>query len=66
MTTKENYALILMKEENIIQIRTLNTTKEKAIQQAKLVKSYGNVHIDNVIVYKTVPHKKTTNKKESK
>ena len=55
-----------MKEENIIQIRTMNTTKEKAIQQAKLVKSYGNVHIDNVIVYKTVPHKKPANKKESK
>ena len=44
----------------------MNTTKEKAIQQAKLVNSYGNVNIDNVIVYKTVPHKKPANKKESK
>jgi hypothetical protein len=59
---KENFALILMKEENIIQIRTMNTTKEKAIEQAKLVKSYGNAHIDNVIVYKTVPHKKPAKK----
>jgi hypothetical protein len=64
MTNKENFALILMKEENIIQIRTMNTTKEKAIQQAKLVKSYGNVHIDNVIVYKTVPHKKPAKKED--
>ena len=64
MTNKENFALILMKEENIIQIRTMNTTKEKAIEQAKLVKSYGNAHIDNVIVYKTVPHKKPTKKED--
>jgi hypothetical protein len=63
---KENFALILMKEENIIQIRTMNTTKEKAIQQAKLVNSYGNVNIDNVIVYKTVPHKKPSVKKAGK
>jgi hypothetical protein len=40
----------------------MNTTKEKAIEQAKLVKSYGNAHIDNVIVYKTVPHKKPAKK----
>ena len=66
MTNKDNFALILMKDENIIQIRTMNTTKEKAIQQVKLVKSYGNVHIDNVIVYKTVPHKKPATKKEDK
>ena len=59
---KENFALILMKEDNIIQIRTMNTTRQKAIEQAKLVKSYGNIHIDNVIVYKTVPHKKQTKK----
>ncbi len=63
---KENFALILMKEGNIIQIRTMNTTKEKAIQQAKLVNSYGNVNIDNVIVYKTVPHKKPSVKKAGK
>lgn len=55
---KSTFALLLMKEENIIQIRTLQGTQEYAIEQAKIVRDYGNDKFDNVMVYKTTPHSK--------
>jgi len=55
---KTTFALLLMKEENIIQIRTLQGTQEYAIEQAKIVRDYGNGKFDNVMVYKTTPHSK--------
>jgi hypothetical protein len=55
---KSTFALLLMREENIIQIRTLQGTQEYAIEQAKIVRDYGKDKFDNVMVYKTTPHSK--------
>jgi len=53
----ENYAIIILKDSSVIQVRTLNSTREKAVEQAKLVAKYGAGKFDNVVVYKTVEHK---------
>ena len=53
----ENYAIIILKDNSVIQVRTLNSTQEHAVEQAKLITKYGAGKFDNVIVYKTVEHK---------
>jgi len=55
---ESTFALLLMKEESIIQIRTLQGTQEYAIEQAKIVRDFGKNKFDNVMVYKTTPHSK--------
>ena len=54
---KDKYAIIILKDSSVIQVRTLNSTREKAVEQAKLVAKYGAGKFDNVVVYKTVEHK---------
>jgi hypothetical protein len=56
MTLKNDYAIILMKDDDIVQIRTMYSTMEKAIDQAKYVKDMTKNKFDNVMVYKTTPH----------
>jgi len=56
MTLKNDYAIILMKDDDIVQIRTMCTTMDKAVEQAKYVKEMTENKFDNVMVYKTVPH----------
>jgi hypothetical protein len=54
---KDKYAIIILKDNSVIQVRTLNSTQEHAVEQAKLITKYGAGKFDNVIVYKTVEHK---------
>jgi hypothetical protein len=56
MTLKNDYAIILMKDDNIVQIRTIYSTVDKAIDQAKYIKDMTENKFDNVMVYKTTPH----------
>jgi len=56
MTLKNDYAIILMKDDNIVQIRTIYSTVDKAIDQAKYIKNMTENKFDNVMVYKTTPH----------
>jgi hypothetical protein len=56
MTQKNDYAIILTKDDNIVQIRTMYSTMEKAIEEAKIVKNVESNKFDDVMVYKTVSH----------
>jgi hypothetical protein len=56
MNQKNDYAIILTKDDNIVQIRTLYSTMEKAIEEAKIVKNVESNKFDDVMVYKTVSH----------
>jgi TPP-dependent indolepyruvate ferredoxin oxidoreductase alpha subunit len=60
---ESTFALLLMKEESIIQIRTLQGTQEYAIEQAKIVRDFGKNKFDNVNMFdqnettKVIEHK---------
>lgn len=56
MTQKNDYAIILTKDDNIVQIRTVYSTVEKAIEEAKIIKNVESNKFDDVMVYKTVSH----------
>ena len=56
MTQKNDYAIILTKDDNIVQIITMYSTMEKAIEEAKIVKNVESNKFDDVMVYKTVSH----------
>ena len=56
MKPVDDYVILLYKEDTIVQIRSLKTTKELALSEAKSINSLSVTKFNNVVIYKTIPH----------
>jgi hypothetical protein len=56
MKPVDDYVILLYKEDTIVQIRSLKTTKELALSEAKNINSLSETKFNNVVLYKTIPH----------
>lgn len=60
------FAIILLKDELIVQVRLFNRKQEEVIKHAKAFNSSKNNWYDKVIVVKTVDHIKDLTKNKQK
>ena len=56
MKPVDDYVILLYKEDTIVQIRSLKTTKELALSEAKNINNLSETKFNNVVLYKTIPH----------
>jgi len=64
--TNNKFAIILLKDELIVQVRLFNRKQEEVIKHAKAFSNSKNNWYDKVIVVKTVDHIKDLTKKKQK
>jgi len=63
---KNEYAIVLLKDKSIVQVRIYNVNVDKVIEHAKAFNKTKTNWYDNAVVVKTVDHIKDLTKNKQK
>lgn len=58
INSKDNYAIVLLKSNTIVQVRVFNDNKEEVVRHAKAFSKNKQSWYEEVVVVKTIDHLK--------